>query len=240
MELSLFNSVTFQASSFDSIALAFAAVPRENKAAFVRQVYDWNSYAIAFALSEPEYRRVDDLDREIEHVVLSLLAEKRWDAVIPSAERSIDALSLFPAEKSQGLLAVSSPEQLLRDVNRIESESSWFREWKEVFCLPSDSEIADELVSRLSDEDSIIGWTLANVLKRVRLCTRQIELVSDFTRSDRLVVRWRAIHVLGGYPRERSKLEGFRLLDGDPDYWVKYGAIRSLVEIAARAGGKSN
>jgi hypothetical protein len=229
-----FDSLSFHASSFDSIALLFASVSPAQKADLVRKVYDWNPYAIAFALAESEYRKPDDLDHEIEQVVLSMLSEKRWDAVIPTAERAADALSLFPREKTQPYFDLKTLPDLLGFVKQIESETPWFNEWKTLFSAPSDSVPADETVERLGDTDSIVGWTLANVLKRVKLTEPQLDCVVALAKSERPVVRWRAVHVLGAYPATGSIAVGFELLDHDTDCWVQYGALRSLVEMAAR------
>jgi HEAT repeat protein len=49
------------------------------------------------------------------------------------------------------------------------------------------------------------------------------------------VVRWRIVHVLGAFPNEANAATLFERLDVDCDRWVRYGAVRSIVELAARA-----
>jgi len=48
-------------------------------------------------------------------------------------------------------------------------------------------------------------------------------------------VRWRIAHVLGAFPQPKALEELIRLLDKDPDGYVRYGAIRSLVELASQS-----
>jgi hypothetical protein len=230
-----FNALTFQASSFDSIALAFSQAAHDSKPAFVREVYDWNPYAISFALAEGEYRKPEDLDRELEQIILAMLTEKRWDPVIPTAERASDALSLFPLKSASPFLHFSSLDELLKYVAALKSDLNWFNEWKALFCLGADASVPEKTILRLADADSIVGWTLANVLKRIRLVDYSLVRVVQAAGNERAVVRWRAVHVLGAFPSEESSSVAFKLLDDDPDAWVRYGAIRSLVEMSAWA-----
>ena len=228
-----FNVLSFQGSAFDAIALAFAQAPKASKPAFVRKVYDWNPYAISFALAEADYRQTDDIDWELESVVLAMLAERRWDPIIPTAEKSSDALSLFPRKKSSAFLGADSLQALVRHVSQLPSELAWFNEWKLFFCIESADLIREEAIARLSDPDSIIGWTLANVLKRFPLDAAQLLRVMRIAEDRRPEVRWRAAHVLGATPAPEAAAAAFELLDRDENTWVKYGALRSLIEMAA-------
>jgi hypothetical protein len=51
------------------------------------------------------------------------------------------------------------------------------------------------------------------------------------------VVRWRIAHVLGSYPSTENSQALLESLKGDKDSNVRYGAVRSLVEQAARSNG---
>jgi hypothetical protein len=90
----------------------------------------------------------------------------------------------------------------------------------------------------LDDVNSIVGWTLANVLKRVTIGQAQFALINNLARHERSVVRWRAVHVLGSYPHGDSIALGFELFDKDEVFWVRYGAIRAIVEMAAKANAE--
>jgi hypothetical protein len=48
------------------------------------------------------------------------------------------------------------------------------------------------------------------------------------------VVRWRAVHVLGAWPGQESADVVQRCVLGDEDRLVRYGATRSLIDMAAK------
>jgi hypothetical protein len=70
------------------------------------------------------------------------------------------------------------------------------------------------------------------VLKRLRLSDAQQGLLREFLGSDEEVIRWRAAHVLGAFPSPENVDILLRLLEADARA-VRYGATRSLVEMAA-------
>lgn len=43
------------------------------------------------------------------------------------------------------------------------------------------------------------------------------------------------MHTLGAFPTRQNLQAAFRAFDRDPDKWVRFGATRSLVEMAARS-----
>jgi hypothetical protein len=47
------------------------------------------------------------------------------------------------------------------------------------------------------------------------------------------VVRWRAVHALGAWPSSDNATLLFEAIDRDEYAWVQYGAMRSVVEMAA-------
>jgi HEAT repeat protein len=85
----------------------------------------------------------------------------------------------------------------------------------------------------LKSPDSMVGWTAANVLKRTKVSLRALTFVKALTKSLHPVVRWRAVHVLGSFPSSGNVGTVSRILVTDRDHWVRYGAVRSLVEMAA-------
>ena len=50
----------------------------------------------------------------------------------------------------------------------------------------------------LTDEVSVIGWTAANVLKRLSLTNKEADAVRASATDCQAVVRWRAVHAIGG------------------------------------------
>ena len=79
-----------------------------------------------------------------------------------------------------------------------------------------------------------LGWTIANVLKRLKLSSSEQWHLRKHVRDRAVAVRWRLAHVLGSFPTLNNFDVLKNLLTGDPDAWVRYGAVRSLVEMAAR------
>jgi hypothetical protein len=94
-------------------------------------------------------------------------------------------------------------------------------------------------IDLLCSADSVIGWTMANVARRQTLpptvWRRLINALANTARA----IRWRIVHVLGAFPSQPN----FRILtdrfDKDEYNLVQCGALRSLVEMAARIGDES-
>ena len=229
-----FNVVTLNASSFDAIGLALGQVGTSRADQFVRKIYDWNPYAAAYALS-PEEGQIEALiSREMEHAILCMLAERRWDPILATVQRTEDALSVIPTPDARLYLSALSLREVVEIVSSVQSSVKWFERWRALFTHLSGPASPDE-VSLISDVDGILGWTVANVLKRLRLAPAQQRDLRAKANNEAVAVRWRVAHVLGAFPSQAN----FRLLRtflaDDADEWVRYGAIRSLVEMAARA-----
>lgn len=58
---------------------------------------------------------------------------------------------------------------------------------------------------------------------------------SDSTEHLHNTRRWRIVHALGKFNNKENVTVLFNALRKDPYHWVRYGAIRSLVEIAANS-----
>jgi hypothetical protein len=131
--------------------------------------------------------------------------------------------------------------ELAQDVDEmpVHAPERWFQDWRGLFSRQE--QLSEKTSSEISHIDALEGWTAANVIRRFPLTEGQeIELNSvydnrrydDDTRSN--TIRWRVIHAMAAI---RSR-EGVELLlnaaaeDGYP--CARYGAIRSLMEVAAR------
>ncbi|MFG2377287.1 NACHT domain-containing protein [Streptomyces sp. NPDC048504] len=223
-----FDTVTTGAASFDALRLAVEQIGDPVLAdEFVREIYDWNYFGAAYALVP---KRVTS---EMRVELLAMLADKRWDSVSATAQQVTDALRLDGTETSQKMLAAESRADLFRIVNEVSSNNESFSRWKTVFTIP-DGELVDEnIVANLRSGDPMEAWTLANVLRRCRLHKSGLAELLKIAQSDSAVERWRAVHVLGFHPKIETEAVVERLLD-DEDRWVRYGAVRALVEIAAK------
>src|SRR6185369_16186165 len=103
------------------------------------------------------------------------------------------------------------------------------------FATPRGSALSDDDLAAIEHEDSLIGWTVANVAKRTTISESQAAMLRRLLQNaEDPIVRWRAAHVLGAHPSEDNVTA---LLDAlnDPYHWVRYGAVRSLIELAARS-----
>ena len=88
-------------------------------------------------------------------------------------------------------------------------------------------------MAALTEADGLRGWTAANVLRR--LGGGDSSVVQNLARTGSRVVRWRAVHVLGVLPATSFPTLLACLDDPSLDAVnVRYGALRSIVENAAR------
>ena len=113
--------------------------------------------------------------------------------------------------------------------------SELFARWKAFFTLTSGEAASDQVVDAVADDDSIIGWTAANVLKRLSLADGQIDQIVLMAKNGRSVVRWRSCHVMGCVIDQRCHEALLDRLINDVDENVRYGAIRSLVELGSHS-----
>jgi hypothetical protein len=172
-------------------------------------------------------------------MVYAMLAEKRFDPVVATRQRANDALMLMkfedvePFRKAPSFLAVQDA------LSSVEGRGSWFEEWKALFLTRCTGRIAIDRLQTLKDVDSVIGWTMANVAKRALIEPHDVVALGEWLDTPNATVRWRVVHVLGAYPSERNIALLRAALDDDGDRNVRYGAVRSLVELATRAGAET-
>lgn len=231
----VFRALSFDASSFDAVELAFEQLAEAPADLFLQKLYDWNLYAAGYALAQ---RRQGDapVGLEMRTVILAMLGDKCFDPVIATRQRAADALRLMQIAEAEPFRQVASIGELCAVVDAIVSDVAWFNEWKEVFRISETQAIEPATLVKITKDDSILGWTVANVAKRVADGTWILpELARWLVDSPNATVRWRIAHVLGAIPEEEALhcLRG--LLDNDEDEDVRYGATRSLVELATIA-----
>jgi hypothetical protein len=168
--------------------------------------------------------------------LLAMLAERQWDPMVATADRVQDALRLIGGEVASELLESESFEDVRRYVAEQPELDTDFSDWRELF-LRDPGEPADrELIQALRDQDSLTGWTAANVMRRSAPTEDALKSVIGLARGEEdEVVRWRAVHVLGSWPGAESAEAVQQCLMGDSDRWVRYGATRSLIDLASRS-----
>ena len=230
-----FDAMSFNASSFDAISKVLELIDASQADNFIRKVYDWNPYAASYAMSETvsSDRRVSE---EMEHVIAAMLAERRWDVVRPTAVRAEDALAILGTDQARKYLRAKSPEEVLGAVGAIKGEKEWFRDWQQLYIRRPHKKVQNQELELLEARDSILGWTATNVFRRLKLTNEQLRCVRQLAGSSKFgTVRWRAVHVLGAFPSKVNKAVLFERLGKDRYTWVRYGALRSLMEMAARS-----
>jgi hypothetical protein len=229
-----FDSLTFTASSFDALAMLLDETDAANGDLLVRRVYDWNLYAAAYMVAEDE-TRLRRVSTEMRVALLAMLAERRFDRLQATAQQVTDALRLQRTGFAESLLRAGSLGEVVRLVAQVETTSTWFAEWRALFSRVDD-EPSTEDVGLLLTDDSVLGWTVANVLKRVRLGGRAVaDVLALLGSHGDATVRWRCAHVLGAVPTTGVADALLQRVRNDVDLWVQYGALRSLIELAARS-----
>ncbi|OMI06304.1 hypothetical protein BSN85_22795 [Bradyrhizobium brasilense] len=229
--------ISFAASSFDSVSLVFEQIRAEDSDLFLRRVFDWNLYAAGYVLAETDPNDLR-LSLEMQTVVLAMLAEKRFDLVEATRRRANDALALIRLPIAEEFRKAASIEQLFSAAKRADSEAPWFNQWRDAYTKPGSAFNSDEEVISVAEDNSILGWTLANVLKRTRVSLEQQAILRSMLTHTNDTVRWRVAHVLGSYPTIENLNALSNLAVEDPSGHVRYGAARSLAELACRADGE--
>ncbi|MEU2568791.1 NACHT domain-containing protein [Streptomyces althioticus] len=225
-----FDVVTTGAASFDSLRLAVDQIHDPAVAdEFVRMIYNWNYFGAAYSLVPGR------VTSEMQVALLAMLADKRWDPVAATVEAITDALRLNGTKTAKSMLAVSTRDQLFEVVREFPSSNPSFIRWRTIFTFRDGEYVGPEIVQSLASDDPIEAWTLANVLRRCRLTSAGEAKLVDIARSESSVTRWRAVHVLGLHPSATTARVVQNLMS-DSDKWVRYGAVRALVEIAAKTG----
>jgi hypothetical protein len=226
-----FDHVTFRGSSFDAIMMCVEQIPEPDADNFVRAVYNWNIYGVGHSLAES---RRHNVSADMRTVILAMFAERTQDAVAPTAERARDTLRLLQDKDARRFFDASSLSDVFRLVNEYKASSEWFNSWRNLFTTAPGSEVDDAVVRVIEDLDSVQGWTTANVLKRASLNDTQQAYLQGVLNNPDPVIRWRAAHSLGAFPSGGNARALIRQLS-DGAWDVRYGAVRSLMELASRA-----
>lgn len=234
--------VTAGAASLDTVGMTIANIeeqPRRDR--FLRIVYDWQWRAAVLALAEAQHgdRPVSEA---LSAALLALAAEKMFDAVWGTRSRVKGLLAHVPGGMSHTMQAAASSEDLLDLVAEMDFPGvGWWSSWRDVFLWrPDRNDLTEREVSLIGSSEPLIGWTVANSLRRFKASDAHMRLLIGIYRSQlrdepgACATRWRVVHAIGVWPtRENAE---FLLEALDDDYgWVIYGAVRSLVEMAALA-----
>ncbi|MET4163970.1 MULTISPECIES: HEAT repeat domain-containing protein [Gordonia] len=235
-----FDVTTLRASSFDALALASALVPTESVEDFVHRVFDWNYYGAAYLIEEDQTssKRVRFAMRT---AVLATLGEKRFDTMVVTVKRVEDALRLQEDSVAEALLNATTRDAVVAIVNASlpadwpQSSPEWFREWHAAFNRSSDDRATRADIAALRSNVGMVGWSASNMLKRLDVPKKLRKKVRKLAaRDDSPTVRWRSVHTLGAWPSRSVAAQLIsQVNDDDEQLWVRYGALRSALEVAA-------
>jgi hypothetical protein len=227
-----FDALTFDGASFDPLTILLESLPPTRTDEFLRRVHDWNFYAAAHLLVAARAAGVR-VDPAVEVVLLYMLAEKRFERIRASAVHAQAILDAYPGRTAAALSRAESWHEI-KDILSGESfDVHWFKMWKSLAIQKHHASARNHELDALSSDEGIIGWTAANLLRRLVLSDAQKFSVMGMTSSILPILRWRAVHVLGSHCDELAQRRLFECLLGDDYFWVRYGALRSLIEAAA-------
>jgi nucleoside phosphorylase len=234
------DQVTFYAESTDPLAQALTVLGVELRDEFLRVVYNWSWYGCVRTMSVVEADGHDSCSASLRTALLALIAEKRFDPVVDTGEQAERLLSHFTDPLALKLASApdrGSLSELVRSLHGQDDE--WFRKWRELFVeAPPPSLATRDLTDRLASDEPVEGWTASNALRRFDMAEvfselRGMYLGARSSQPASRAIRWRIVHAIGAWADDESADLLLRALDDDEYVWVKYGAVRSLVELAA-------
>lgn len=231
-----FDVVTLNANSFDVLGLVLEQLEGAGDQ-FVRRVYDWNPYGAAHAVAEDQERPIKKISAPMRLVIEAVMAERRFHLMVATVQQAEDALRIIRTRESEKLLNATSFDGVAAIIDGFSfDEVQWFGEWKRVFTRPAGERPTDTDLATIREEDSIVGWTYANVVKRLDVSQGQQEMLRAWIAEGTPEVRWRIVHALGAFANRENAQLLFGVLDDPAEEWrwVRYGATRSLVEMSAR------
>lgn len=232
-----FEVVTFKGASFDCLEMALELLGDEEASdAFVRSLYDWNQYGAAYALAGAKHGGSASVSQSMETALLAMLAERQWDVIAATVQRVRDALEIFRTPLSQRFLLAASLAELQQIVQEAPLAPA-MEYWRGLFCRPRGTQATNADIELLLSGDSLGAWTVANVLKRSVVSHDQQARLHEalMTTETQRVVRWRIVHVLGAFPNKKNAAALINAAKGEAGPLVRYGAVRSLMELLALA-----
>jgi hypothetical protein len=226
------SALTLGGANYSALGLLLAQVADEQVDDMMRSVDRWSYLASASLLADDSLagRRVSPALR----AALMLLLGYRRFSMSPSTDiLAGDLLRVQHDDQlADNVLAATSRHELVQIANRLPDHGSWWKTWLSVFTNASGARNADQI----SNSDYILAWTAANVLadKQIDSFEEEAALIQLGQTDPLAEVRWRAVHAVGGSKRQASAEAALGIFANDSDEWVRYGALRSFVQIVAR------
>lgn len=232
----LFDDITLQGQSFDALAMLSKQITTvENREKLLERVHDWNWWATLSLLSELSGHGTAAIGVDLEVAIVAVVKAKCFDPIEDTRERARAACSRHTIARDSELLRAESLEKLER-LARLERPSEWFDRWYAAFT-GADARGGGAL-KQLLEADSLIGWARANSMRRRPLThDESLSVVNYFDARNGpspadCAIRWRCVHALAASESVEVVSSLGAAAATDSYHWVRYGALRSLVEIA--------
>ena len=235
-----FDIVTLASNSLESIYMTFEQLDdAEHADEFLLKVYDWNWNASIQCMIIDSKNPEKFFSEGLTGCMLALVGNKKLERVYGTSQSALQSLRKFESTRAQELAQANDLNRLLNITDDVESQHSWFEDWKSLFFRDRSLQFEEKAVNMIQSTVSLVGWTATGVLRDSKLNDenllqlRTIYRSSDSKESLQGTRRWRVVHVLGKFPSTENIDLLFEALENDEYHWVRYGAARSLLESAA-------
>jgi hypothetical protein len=256
-----FDVVSLDAASPDAIELAVEAVQRPEDLLSKRQnpleprellseVFDWNFRITLQCVASFDRRGDSPLPRWVRHAIYAHNLERLFDPYLHTVVGAERMKSLIPISSDvKPYLDAGSRDEIVKRVGGIiqglaedkPAEEAYRRQWIDVYSRTEPFTVPDLWPLW---RDPFLAWMAANAVRRFENPPEVTAALIDMYQSSRhtserpkvapkaAAYRWRLVHTLGrGTAAALSTLRE-ATLDSDESADVRYGAVRSLVELA--------
>lgn len=232
---------TLRANSIESLFMAIEQISDKSKCdKFLLHVYNWNWPAAIKCIARLEKNGSENYSDSTMIAIASLVSQKMFDPVYGTSKAAKARLSELQNDSCKKISAAGSFSHLVEIINEIQNDDNWFLQWRKIFTWNVSLVLSDDDLMKIKSDESLVGWTTSNALKRLELNETHLgQLRAMYKtlldgRQENDTVRWRIVHTLGSFPSRENALMLLSVLGKDPYHWAKYGAARSLVEMAAK------
>lgn len=235
-----FSVVTSRGSNLEALGFLLPLVAADQVDTLVRKVDEWNFYAAMYVLSV-DARWGRRANPALQAALLLLMGRRRFSGVPSTRIQAEDALRLHGGTIVEHLLSAESLQSVVEIARDQKFADDWWLTWQHLFVRPPGTAAHASDIEALASDDSVLGWTAANVLLTLDIApSQQAELASLARTSANDNVRWRAVHVMGSLGTTEAWNVCFELLTADPSPWVRNGALRSLILVTSRLGNEED
>lgn len=235
----LFDFATFQSNSVESLSFAAEHLGKHSNI-FLLSVYDW-SYKTTSSLlhdlrANPVHGKALD---DLAFIIAAKHAERMYDLFESTAIDAQKRLEESGTTESILFLKARSLDEVLDIIRDYQPSTEMSQAWQQLVLLDDASDLIDQALLVLQ-HNPVLSWTASNLLRRREIEDEQLaQLRMIYYLSmdpDMGSLRWRIVHTLGAFPTSKNISLLFSALYDDQYEWVRYGALRSLIECAYLSG----